>query len=481
MDSSLKTGTTTDSAGAGIAVDAIVAQHYKPKTPEAPSNFHWLVFIPLLLLGAYLRHFGFFLPSNIGDPTAYQSLAMKMNYGFMEHYDIYNYRMTPRPEPKGIVDYVWEENPNLWNARRIRAIYHRPLHLQPPLFPILLWLSHGTFNRGDPYSSVAENRGWEVASQPPWPFLQAQFYAVIVPFALSVGTLLLVYLFCLRFFSYREGLFAVLILLASPVDLAVGPKVYVDGILTFFTFLTLHWYFRSLESERYRGAWGFAALAGIALGLSYLTKVTGVLFAFGILAASLLHPKTPSGLFDKLTQGRLWIAGFFTLLLASPWLTLMHHYYGSVFVNTPADPENPWYQYVFGRPLRAYPLDLLWFVPSLALGAAYGLLTWIRPRRNWKEATLFATAMFYLGMFCLFVKTGTAGIEDRYLLPIYPLLAVLTGAALARCCGFLQSPWLRRSAYALSGLGLGILGFRSAWIGLDSVFRGVVVFKPLGF
>jgi 4-amino-4-deoxy-L-arabinose transferase-like glycosyltransferase len=296
-----------------------------------------------------------------------------------------------------------------------------------------------------------------------------------------VGTLLLVYLFCLRFFSYRVGLFAVLLLATSPVDLAVGPKIYVDGILTFFTLLSLHWFFRSLEAAKEFTTWRFAALAGIALGLAFLTKLPGVLFGFGMLTAALLHPGPPLGFFKKLLQGRLWLAAFFTLLVASPWLTLLHHHYGSLFVNTPADPDNGWYRYVFGRPLRAYPMDLAWFVPPLVLGAVYGLLTWLRPRLLWKEATLFVMSLFYLGMFAWFVRTGTAGVEDRYLLPIYPLLAVLTGAALTRTCGLLSRPWLRRSAFAICFLGLAVLGWRSAMIGLHSAFAGLVIFKPLGF
>jgi len=452
-----------------------------PKAREVPRNFHWLVFIPLLLVGAYLRHFGFFLPSHIGDPTAYQSLAMKMNHGFMEHYDIYYYRMTPRADNKGLVDYIWEENPNLWNGSRIRAIYHRPLHLQPPLFPILIWLSHGVFNRGLPYTSVVENRSWRILSSPPWEYLDAQFYAVIVPFACSVATLLLVYLFCLRFFSYREGLFAVLLLVCSPVDLAVGPKIYVDGILTFFTFLSLHWYFRSLEATRDFTAWRLAAASGVTLGLAYLSKVTGILFAFGILTSSLLHPGPPKGLWHKLGQGRLWIAAFFALLLASPWLTLMHHYYGSVFVNTPADPNNPWYHFVFGRPLYAYPLDMFWFVPPSLLGWAYGAIVLVSPRRYWKELSLFLTALFYMLMFMLFVRTGTAGVEDRYLLPIYPLIAILTACGLVRLTRLLPKTWLRYGALTVVSLALVMTGWRSALIGLQAVFGGWVVFKPLGF
>lgn len=466
-------------AGVEGEIADISAGNDNPKPHQSPRNFHWLAFLILLALGAYLRCFSFFLPSNIGDSSAYQSLAMKMNHGFMQEYNIFNYRMTHR-EDTGLVDYIWDENPKNWNARRIRAIYHRSLHLQPPLYPILIWLSHGVFNRGMPYTSVAKNLRQEVVQNPPWEYLRAQFYAVIVPFLLSIGTLLLTYLFCLHFFSFREGLIAVAILVASPVDLAVGPKVYADGILTFFTLLSIYWFFKSLSRDDVSAPL-WAALAGIALGLAYLTKITGALFAFALACATFLSAENPKKALRRLAQPRLMTAGLCALLVASPWLWLMYRHYGTIFVNTPADPSNPWYRYVFSRPLRAYPLDLIWFVPPLALGAMQGILAWIHPFRRWIEASLFAMTLVYMAAFMVFARSGTAGVEDRYLLPIYPLLAILSGALVVRCIGKIPMFWVRIAAYTLAVGILTLSGWRSAQIGLHHVFSGIVVFKPLGF
>lgn len=430
----------------------------------------------LLALAAYLRHFAFFLPSNVGDSTAYQSLAMKMNHGFMEHYDIFNYRMAPGAE-RGLVDYVWEKDPQRWQANRIRKIYHQPLHLQPPLYPVLIWISHGLFQHGEPYTSVAQNLGSRVVEKPPWNFAKAHFYAIVIPYLCSLGTLVLVYFFCLRFFSFREGLVAVALLATSPLDIAVSPKLFADGILTFLCFLSLYAYFKSLEIHR--GSYWLALASGAVLGLAYLAKVSGILFAVGILLATLLHPRFRGR--ERLLAPQLWLSGLGAFLVALPWLALMFHHYGSVSVNSPPDSSNPWYRYVFGRPFKAYFQDLLWFVPPFGLGILSGLGAWLNPRRHWVPCSLFGVSAFYLFMFFVFLKSGSAGVEDRYLLPIYPPLAILTAGGAAGLAKRLPRGWSRAFYWVALSAGLAYWGWNSLQYGLRNSFEALVIFRPLGF
>jgi hypothetical protein len=447
----------------------------KPNKLARARYLSYLI-IPIMLIGIYLRHFAFFLPANNGDPIVYQSLAMKMNHGFMQEYDIFKFRSKIRGN-SGLVDYVWEENPDMTNARRTRKIYHLPLHIQPPLFPILIWVSHGLFKHGGEYTSIAGNLGESIRSHPPWKLAKEQAYAILPPFLCSTGLILLVYFFCAHFFSAKEGLIAAAIIATSPLDIAVGAKIYADGPLSFFTFSAVFLYFYSLDAAD-RKAWGWAALAGLTLGLAYLTKVSGILFAFSFILASILHPRSGH---RGIICPQLWIAGAFALLTASPWLSLMYHHYQRFSLPTPADSNNSWYNYIFGRPLKAYPLDLLWFAPPLILGGLTGLAALRAPRRYWKEYTLFAMAIFYIGMFMIFAQNGTAGIEDRYLLPIYPLLAVLTGIGAVQAIERVPKCGARRVAYGVFTLALIALTWRSARIGLGYSFKSFVVFNPLGY
>ena len=441
-----------------------------------PHRFHWAALLLLLVLAAYLRHFSFFLPSNVGDSTAYQSLAMKMNHGFMKHYNVFHYRYAARSE-RGLMDYVWETDPKNWQSNRIRKIYHQPLHLQPPLYPILIWISHGIFQHGEPYTSVSLNKGRSVIAKPPWHYARAQFYAIVIPFLASLGTLLLVYLFCLRFLSFREGLLAVAILATSPIDIAVGAKLYADGLLTFFCFLSLYAFFRGLDA--YRGAAIWALIAGISLGLAYLTKVSGILFAIGPLAAVLLHPRFRA--WEGLKSPALWQSACAAFLVALPWLYLMHRHYGAWLVNTPHDPSNSWFRYVFSRPAKAYWNDLLWMAPPLGLGILSGLVAWLKARRHWVQCSLFAVSLSYALMFLFFLKTGSAGVEDRYLLPIYPPLAILASWAFVGIADRLPKLWPRRLPFAAIWIAILALGWRSAEFGLENSFAALVIFSPLGY
>jgi 4-amino-4-deoxy-L-arabinose transferase-like glycosyltransferase len=403
---------------------------------------------------------------------------MKMNHGFMRQYDIYNYSMVPRKE-EGLVDYVWETDPNIWNSRRIRTVYHRPLHLQPPLFPTMIWISHGIFNRSMPYTSVDKSNAWSIFSHPPWHFMRAQFYALIIPFFFSVLLLALVYLFCLHYFSYKEGLLALLILITSPLDFAVSSKLYADGILTTLTFLSLSLYIRSLEKGT-KHPMVMAILAGFALGLSYLTKTTGILFAFGFIIVTFVWPEHNRGFLKRLFDRRLLIAGLVTFLMTLPWNYLILKTYGYFPSPTPYDPTNPWNQYVFGRSPLAYPLGTIWLVPPLIVGWIYGVLRIFKPRINYLESTLFVTSAFYVLMFLIFQKTGAAGIEERYLLPIYPLLIILSARGLIQILNQIKKSWLQNMGYAFVIVGLVILGWRSSMVGLNASFRSLTVFSPFG-
>lgn len=403
---------------------------------------------------------------------------MKMNHGLMRHYDIFHYSMV-RNQENALTDYVWEEDPKKWNARRIREIYHRPLHLQPPLYPILIWISHGIFNRGQPYTSVAENRGSAVIRHPPWNFLKAQFYAIVIPYAFSLLTVVWVYLFCLKFFSYREGLLAALLMVSNPLDIAVSSKLYADGILASLCFLSLTLFLRSLEKEA-KHPFARAALAGFFLGLAYLTKVTGLLFGFGFIVASWVNPHSSKGWFQRIFDPRLVWAGLVCLLTMSPWLILFYRTYGTIFLNTPTDPNNSWYKLVFGIPTYSYLVGFFWFLPATAVGWAYGAIRLMAPRRYPIEFTFFTTSAFYLLMFILFAKTGTAGVEQRYLLPIYPMICILSGCGIVRALRLLKKPWAIQSGFAVAFLLLAVLGWRSVQIGLFYSFRYLTLIRPFG-
>ncbi len=431
----------------------------------------WLIFFILLFCAAYWRHFGFYLPSHGGDSSAYMANAMKLNHGFMRHYDVFHYAMVPR-EQGDLVDYVWEDDPQKWNSKNIRSIYHRPLHMQPPLYPMLIWISHGLLKNGGPYTSVKKNLGPSLQQHAPSSYMKEQGYAVIVPFLFSLLTLLWVYLFALRFYNARAGLLAVLILIGNPLEIAVGSRVYADGILTNLSFLSLFLFFLSLEASC-RWPRTLAALAGFILGLSFLTKFTGVFFAAAFPIALLLAPHPQSG-WRRLWDSRLFWAALTAFFTALPWNLMVYHHYGTFLPNTPWS-DNPWFLWVFNRPWYLYPLGLFVFAPPNAVGLFAGLVALYSPRRYFREATFFLMSLLFLGLHFLLIKTRSAGLENRYLLPIYPLLAILAAWGLENLGQALKKPWLRNFYFILLCVVLGVLAWKSAQTGLLHAFRNLAI------
>jgi 4-amino-4-deoxy-L-arabinose transferase-like glycosyltransferase len=349
--------------------------------------------------------------------------------------------------------------------------------MQPPLLPVLMWLSHGVFKHGRAYTSVAENRGRSIIANPPWHFMRAQFYAIFVPIFFSLGIFVLVYVFCLKYFNWQVGVIATLLLVTSPIDIAIAPKLFADGLLSFFSFLSLFLFLKSLEFDsRHPFAW--AAAAGISLAFCFYAKLPGILFAFSFLLAALLYPHPGSGFWKRVFDPRLIIAALVVFLFTSPWHWLVYKTYGTILPNTPQDPDNPWFRYVFNIPPSSYLIGILDFMPALLIGAIFGIFSLCRPRSYYLQATLMAMSLFYLGMFFLFIKTRTAGVEHRYLMPIHPLLAVLTGWSFVTITHLFKKPYQQSIAYLVMLSLLCILGWRSAELGLNYSFGGLANFMP---
>lgn len=408
----------------------------------------------------------------------YQPLAMKLNHGWMRHYDIFNYYLEKGQTP-GTVDYLWTEDPARMSARTTRQIYHLPLHVQPPLMAHLIWLSHGLLRHGEPYTSASQHLGRAVLTNPPWALAKAQFYALIVPVSFALATLLLVHLFCLRFYTWREGVLACLLLAASPVDIAFSARIYADSVAVGLGFASLVLFLFNLQRPGRSAAW--AGLAGVLLGLAYLAKTVAVVYASGMLFAALLMPTGRAGLVRKVFDPRLIAAALGAFLITLPWNWLVYKTYGSVSLPAPYDPANSWHGWVFQRPWFAYWLGMIAFLPPMALGWLYGLFALIRARSYRLELVLFLTALSFFLALALLLKTHKAGLEHRYFLPVYPLVAILSARAVLQIVAKLAPSRAQGWVFALSFLALAAGGYHWAQLGWDSLFRGYLEFKPLGW
>jgi Dolichyl-phosphate-mannose-protein mannosyltransferase len=233
----------------------------------------------------------------------------------------------------------------------------------------------------------------------------------------GLGTVVLTYATGKLLYGRRAGLFAALFMAVAPYGVVVSRQILLDVPEAFFAMLAL--YLTACYAIKQRPAWFYAA-AG-ALGLSFLSKETGILFAGSMYAFLALTPSVRVRLRD-VAIGALVMAVVMSpyplsLLFAGATRT------GGSFLS---------YQ-IFRRPnhdLLFYPsADTRALGPLLVAVALIGLW-WLRRQGSWRETLLLSWIIVPVVFYELWPVKGF-----QYLLPIAAPLAVLAGRTLSRGLG----------------------------------------------
>ena len=294
------------------------------------------------------------------------------------------------------------------------------------------------------------------------PFGRVSEAAARLPSALAgFGTLLLVAGLGRSMFRARSGALAAAVLLTLPSWLQLARSARLDALLTVFVTLAFAaaWRIDREIGDARRGR----LLLHAALGLGVLTKgpVALLLPLLGVVAylgwerrlAELRRFVSAEGLLLSVAPGLVWLAG--ATLLAPPgyanasfWDNLILRFFSGTAH------ERPVWFYLEALPRGFLPWTLLW--PA----------AWWRQRAILRDAARAAEARAWrfllasIGAAFVFLSLS-AGKRGLYLLPVYPLLAIACGEALAAWLdeGDVAPRWLRRSlaasavAVVLAGLG----------------------------
>lgn len=264
----------------------------------------------------------------------------------------------------------------------------------------------------------------------------------------------LVYHEARRLFGAAAGVLALLLTALEPNMLAHGSLATQDMLLT----ATLFWTVISYRRFREKGGRGWPWIAGIAFGLALLSKFTAVLL-LGILPLAVLADRGGRRVFLKIVPA---------CLLA---LAILHAGYAPLHIHDKGDEWPPGYlvlpgpygagvQYqaqaneghhayfmdeISDKGWRAYyPVAFLvkTSVPFLLFAAA-GVIFLYR-KRDRSNASWLLLPPLVLVLFFIFVSRINIGV--RYLLPVYPFLAVLGGSAVA----FMKGRWTRAATLLLA-------------------------------
>jgi Dolichyl-phosphate-mannose-protein mannosyltransferase len=230
----------------------------------------------------------------------------------------------------------------------------------------------------------------------------------------GVGSIVLTFLTGRLLYGRRAGVIAALLLAVMPYEVVVSRQVLLDGPMAFFATATLYLLARAILSRRLV----FLYAAGGTMGLTALTKETGILILGGGLAFFLLSPEIR--IRAKHAAGATAIA--LGLFLAYP-LTLR------LAAHTHAGQKYLVYQ-LFRRPNHGwgfYPTTVPQAIGLLVIVTALAGLWLLRREISWRETLLLSWIAAPALFFQLYPVKGY-----QYLIACAPPVALLAGRTLAR-------------------------------------------------
>lgn len=249
-----------------------------------------------------------------------------------------------------------------------------------------------------------------------------------VIFATS-GILLIYYFSLILFGNYKGALFSSLALLSSSLYFLDARAARTDMLLTFFITLSMLFFARGFFGEKNRRS--YFVFSFIAMGLATMTKgPPGFLIPFTSMVIFLsAFPKNRLALRDMFTP---WPFVFF-LLIVVPWPLTMYILHGNRFISC----------FFFEELVRKVDRSSIDLVSNIGyyLGTMVrhffpwsiflliGILSAKRKENNRNKILfLFLWLAVTFGIFTFFLSPR----HSRYLLPLSPALALLTGEYLVR-------------------------------------------------
>ncbi|MBK9945073.1 MAG: glycosyltransferase family 39 protein [Kouleothrix sp.] len=238
--------------------------------------------------------------------------------------------------------------------------------------------------------------------------LQGRLIAVLA----GVATIYVIYQLGTLLYGRKVGLLAALLLAAMPYHVIVTRQVLLDGPMVLFATLTLYLLARFATTQH--PAWLYAVGAG--MGLTFLTKETGVVLLGAIYAFLSLSPAI-----------RVRIRDLVGSMVCMVCIIAPHFIALSLVGRTKTAQQFVLWQ-LFRRPNHAADFYLTTVPPAigpLVIVAALVGLWLLRRRRSWREPLLLAWVLVPTVFFQLWPVKGF-----QYLLPAAPALALLAARAL---------------------------------------------------
>jgi len=454
-----------------------------------------IILLFILLFALWLRIGTLWISHWRGDQNIYLGLAMKLEKYGLDQYNISGIDigmvssaqdnsillLTPVPAKTGTRGEVLD---GLLNTGL--TYYNMPLFQNAPGFPYALLLSHRIFlGKEMPYAVAFSKDNYKLRGLKLQQIRNTQFFAVIIPLLASIMTIFTIFLLGKYLFSDQIGLYAAFIYSINPVNIMTSQKIWADDMLTFFVILTVLFFLVALRKKIPI----MAFFAGLACGIATLTKQTGILLAPALwLFIVLLKRKDFYNIrgIVKAIFNSYFLFFLIGLLISSGfWFYKVYLVYGTPFFwpdigDAVAKDTTGWFKVVAGRP-HPYILFSIGipFICPLFLLAYFSIKNFILNLKKIILGEEFNYVFIILWLWILIFYITAIGKEHRYMLPIYPPLAILSAYYLSRIKIFIATKSNAFFGEIIIILILLVSAVYTIPLGLNTLMQGTALFlKP---
>ncbi|MFH1772294.1 MAG: phospholipid carrier-dependent glycosyltransferase [Candidatus Omnitrophota bacterium] len=439
------------------------------------SKIYTIIAVLLILaFAAALRIDTFWLPHNHGDQIYYLGLAMKLENSGLKDYNLKGLNVLS-DKNQNILAVVPSEDKDkgelLTELEKDGVRYYsmQSISNMPPAYSFLLMLSHKIFSPNKEYLSVNRNLGLNAFAARPKPFFHAQFYAVWINFAFSLLLILVVFLLGKAFFNEQVGLWAALLMSITPVNILTSQRLWADDMTALFSALGVLLFWQGRKKNNLV----FTILSGLSVGIAALTKGTGLfiiaviffsviiiemrqvinkylLSSLCVICAIIIHSLKDKGLIISgvilflvilleliRKKNRTWARNvllnkhlilFITISVAACafWYTKLFLTYGNIAGSVKQD--DLWEAASWFKTLKKRnPFGQLYYFVYLS---PLFLLFYIEAVKTIIKKFFSQERIVLLVWFAMFMVLLIPSREERYMLPAYPAIAILSAVAI---------------------------------------------------
>jgi 4-amino-4-deoxy-L-arabinose transferase and related glycosyltransferases of PMT family len=265
------------------------------------------------------------------------------------------------------------------------------------------------------------------------------FAARLVPVVFSVLAIWIVFELAYNMYGGKVGLLSAVFLAVMPGYFWLSQGALLESSLVFFVAASMLFFYKWLTTKKDR----MLVFTGLALGLGFLSKYQMIVAALILLISIFFLARKQV----KMALKKFSIAIVTAVLVILPWLVISYEVYASQFLNQwlyalqVGNPERSVYSDRFLQPIfyfvdmvwpydTIHPISLLMYIIGFA-GLAY--FVWRRKPQD-KYVLIWFSVIFIF--FTLISNRAW-----RYVLPLFPALAIAAAVVFVTLFGKTQSIW----------------------------------------